>query len=289
MNELIDNFRHYLQIEKGYSKNTVSAYVSDIGQFKEFIGKKNLQIAGENEIKKFIQTSQEKEGSQATSARKLSSIKTFYKFLAIDGIIEEMPVVGITTGKKPQRLPDTIDVEKINDLMESANGIKPADYRDRAILEVLYGGGLRISELTNLNYDDIDREEGYVIVFGKGSKERLVPLGRVAIKAVSDYIAKGWSKLKKDGEKALFINVRGARLTRQAVWLIVKKYSEIAGTEIHPHTLRHSFATHLLENGADLRSVQKLLGHSSISTTQVYTHISKKHLKNVYFSYHPRA
>lgn len=288
MNELIESFKQYLQIDKGYSPNTVSAYISDMIQFENSLKKKKLEEVSENEIIKFIKE-RKTSTSQASIARKLSTVKTFYKYLAIENIIDEAPTISLSSGKKTKKLPLTIEIDMIKELMESANGIKPVDYRDRAILEVLYGGGLRISELTNLNYDDIDRDEGYVRVFGKGSKERLVPLGSIALKAVSDYIAKGWRILVKDRDQALFLNARGTRLTRQTVWMIVKKYSDMVGIDIHPHTLRHSFATHLLENGANLRSVQQLLGHSSISTTQIYTHVSKKQLKKVYFRYHPRA
>lgn len=285
MNKLVEEFKSYLEVEKGYSKNTIASYLSDISQFEDYSSKELINIS-EKDIKGFIKG---QNGSSATRARKLSSIKTFCKFLVTEGIAEELPAVHLPSIKKTLKLPDTIEVEKIIKLMESVKGIKPVDYRDRAILETLYSAGLRITELITINYNDIDREEGYVRVFGKGSKERIVPLGGEALKSISDYIAKGWRKLAKDGEQALFLSLRGSRLTRQSVWLIVKKYAEITGIDVHPHTLRHSFATHLLENGADLRSVQQLLGHSSISTTQIYTHVSQKHLKSVYFRCHPRA
>lgn len=289
MNELIESFKIYLQVEKGYSKNTVSAYISDLVSFDQSNAKIPLEKVNEKDIKKYLLKIKDDGYCPSTLARKLSSIKTFYKFLTNEGYVNDLPVVNLPVGRKPLRLPETIDTESVKELIESAKGIKPVDYRDRAILEVLYGAGLRISELIGLNYDDIDREDGFVRVFGKGSKERLVPLGKKALKAVNDYIAKSWLIMAKDSRNALFLNVRGRRLTRQAIWLIVKKYANECSLQIHPHTLRHSFATHLLENGADLRSVQQLLGHSSISTTQIYTHLNQRHLRSVYFKCHPRA
>ena len=287
MNELVDEFKLYIQLERGYSKNTVEAYCSDLGQFFIFL-KKPLDEADEEDIKRFI-SKNTKKNDPTTVSRKLSAIKTFYKYLALNGKVKKMPSAMLPSAKKAFKLPQTLQVEQVRTLMESVKGIKPADFRDKAILEIMYGAGLRISELVSLNYEDVDAEDTSVRVFGKGSKERIVPLGTEALRAVADYKAKGWIKLVKNDRNALFLSQRGKRLTRQSIWLVIKKYANVVGIEMHPHALRHSFATHLLENGADLRSVQQLLGHSSISTTQIYTHLSQKHLQKIYFSYHPRA
>lgn len=289
MNEHVESFKLYLQVEKGYSNNTVSSYCADLKQFISYTKLKSVNQIKEEDVKKYIKKLKEEKVASSTISRKVSAIKTFCKFLVFEGHLNEHPISSIPSGKRKFKLPDTIDEMDIKRLIESTNGIKPSDYRDRAILEILYGAGLRISELVGLNYSDIDRDDGLIRVFGKGSKERIVPIGKHAMKAVDDYIAKGWRFLVKNDKKALFLSQQGKRLTRQSIWLIVKKYSKIIKIDIHPHTLRHSFATHLLENGADLRSVQQLLGHSSITTTQIYTHISQSHIKKIYFKFHPRA
>jgi len=212
-----------------------------------------------------------------------------------EGLAEIDPTKGLPLPKIPSRLPDAITVEEAERLLSQPFPEGPAGLRDRAILEVLYGCGLRVSELVGLDVGDVDLDEGFLRVLGKGSKERVVPIGGYAAQAVSAYLTHGRpflrsrrSAVQKD-RSALFVNQRGGRLTRQAVFGIVKRYGQRAGVDIHPHTLRHSFATHMLQGGADLRSLQEMLGHADISTTQIYTHVDRSHLIEEYLSTHPRA
>jgi integrase/recombinase XerD len=225
----------------------------------------------------------------------VAAIKSFHAFLVREGHTTNHPTSGMPLPKVPERLPDVIPIEAADRLLEQRFPDGPVGYRDRAVLEVLYGCGLRVSELTGLDVRDVDLDGGFVRVFGKGGKERLVPVAGAAERALREYLARGRPYLKakkttvRQDPAALFLNVRGGRLTRQAVFGMVRTYGERVGLRLHPHTLRHSFATHMLQGGADIRSLQEMLGHADISTTQVYTHVDREHVREEYLTTHPRA
>jgi integrase/recombinase XerD len=228
----------------------------------------------------------------ATIARRLAALKAFYQFLVREKRIKNDPTANLESPKLEKRLPKVLTVSEVERLLGQPDLVQPAGIRDRAMLELLYATGIRVSELVSLSLADVSLDMGYIKCEGKGSKERIVPLGTIAIRSCREYLQAARAKLVKERpESALFVNHHGHRLTRQGFWKIVKKYAHDARVdkEITPHTLRHSFATHLLENGADLRSVQEMLGHADISTTQIYTHVTRGHLKEVYARTHPRA
>lgn len=293
MKDFLRQFLNYLMVERGLSKNTLVAYGHDLTSYLDFLAQKGISRADDvkrEDIVEFLQYLYERKYSVVSVKRKVAAIKSFHKFLIREDLTNNLPSAELATPKIPRRLPDTLTVSQIEKLLAAPGGTEPLSLRDKAILETLYGSGMRISELTNLDLKDVDFVGGLVRCFGKGSKERLVPLGSFALKALADYIREGRTKLVKGfTEQAVFVNARGKRISRKGVWLLVKKYAGRAGLKLHPHSLRHSFATHLLEGGADLRSVQEMLGHASISTTQIYTHVSREHLREVYLSTHPRA
>ena len=286
----VTQFLSYLSIEKNFSSHTNRAYQIDLGQYLEFLldrkGGKDISRVKREDIRDFIGYLLKYGYEKSSVARKLSSLKSFYKFLNRRKIIITNPVRAIKTPKITKRLPGFLtqyQTQKIFTIVGNDEG----SLRNRAIIEVLYGAGLRASELINLNIDDIDFHNDVVLVKGKGSKERIVPLGSYAQKAVKEYLV-----LRKDkNNPAIFLNLQGKRLTTRSVQTIVKRLvSRVAeASHTNPHTLRHSFATHLLERGADLRAIQELLGHSSLSATQIYTHISIERLKKIYDKAHPRA
>jgi len=283
-------FLNYLSVEKNFSSHTIRAYQIDLGQFLEFlIDRKNNKDIGDvkrEDIRDFIGHLLKYGYEKSSVARKLSSLKSFYKFLNRRKIIIHNPVRAVKTPKITKRLPGFLTQYQTQKILE-VSGTDEASLRNRAIIEVLYGAGLRASELVALNISDVDFYNGVILVKGKGSKERIVPLGSYAQKAVKEYLAQRKNKVNP----AVFLNLRGKRITTRSVQTIVKrlisKVSEASHT--NPHALRHSFATHLLERGADLRAVQELLGHSSLSATQIYTHISVERLKKIYNKAHPRA
>ena len=283
----------YLRIEKGLSENTVQAYLGDLRQFQAFLEQRGGSFAGaqaEN-VEQYLHYLAEQELSARSRARKISALKNFFAYLMEEGIREDNPCAYISTPKLPRRLPDILTEHEVIALLEAPKLDKPAGYRDRAMLEVLYAAGLRVSELLALNLGDID-ELGFVRCTGKGNKERIVPLGSHALRAAQLYVLHARPRLCENvRERALFVNQRGRRLTRQGFWKIIKARAKEAGIEknITPHMLRHSFATHLLRGGADLRSVQEMLGHADLATTQIYTHLDKGHLRDVYKQAHPRA
>ncbi|MDO8886535.1 site-specific tyrosine recombinase XerD [Candidatus Oleimmundimicrobium sp.] len=294
MKELLRNYLNYLSVEKGLAKNSIEAYKRDLTNYLEFLKKKNISSADKIDYQIILDylTKLKKKGLAAsTISRNVAAIKTFHKFLVQEGVTENFPTVNLKFPKVPRKLPRVFSVDEIINLLNQPNGVTPAGLRDKAILEFLYGAGIRVSELVSLNVEDIDFESGYIRVFGKGSKERIVPIGSYALESVSNYIKNGRIKMTKGRYgSALFLNQRGGRLTRQGCWKLLNKYAGQAGLKnIHPHSLRHSFATNLLQAGADLRSVQEMLGHADISTTQIYTHVSREHLKEVYMMNHPRA
>jgi integrase/recombinase XerD len=304
MEESIKSFLEHLVVEKGFSQNTLEAYRNDLGQFKEFVrerlnGKSHSADAWTlvdlPMLNQYIADLRGRKGYRdSTTARKVAAVKSFFGFLAGNGAISEDPTEALGSPRVGRSLPKYLSEDEVARLLREAG--KPGtseSHRDATILELLYATGLRVSELVGLNVSDIDLEESYIRCWGKGSKERIVYLYPKALEEVKGYLAGTRKTLlgSRKAETALFVNHRGERLTRQWVWNILKTYSKKAGidTRITPHTLRHSFATHLLQNGASLRHVQELLGHSSISTTQVYTHITSEHMRKEYEKSHPLA
>lgn len=296
MEEFILQFIEYLSVERGFSQNTLISYKRDLEQFLRFLLKNKIdswEKIDEEVFSRFKISLKNRGFSTSTVSRKIYAIKTFYRFLLQEGKIIYDPTSELSAPKTLKKLPSVLtvpDVEKLLDASYKESKVK--DLRDRAILEVLYATGIRVSELISLTLEDINLEVGYLKVFGKGNKERIVPLGKKSIEAIKEYLQNSRPVLIKEKKhEFLFVNNRGNKLTRQGVFFLIKFYSKKAGInkKITPHTLRHSFATHLLERGADLRSVQEMLGHSNISTTQIYTHITRERLKEIYKKAHPRA
>jgi integrase/recombinase XerC len=285
----IQKFINYLKTERNYSKHTLSNYALDLSFLVAFLGKRKVDRAAARE---YLLELEKKRYSRRSIARKLSSVRSFFRFLARENVIDKNPFENLLTPKLPKKLPNFLYPEEIKSLFEAPDMKTPKGLRDKAIFEVIYGTGLRVMEIIRINMNDINFDEGEIKVLGKGSKERIVLFGSHARRAMQDYLKEGRPQMAS-GKKnpALFINRRGGRLTPRSVERIIVYYTKKAGIakKVTPHTLRHSFATHLLSGGADLRMVQELLGHVSLSTTQVYTHITKERLKQVYDSSHPRA
>lgn len=283
----IERFLSFLSYERGYSSNTLLSYKIDLKELSNFLNKrgKSLVKASKDDLSQFINILSERGFTNNTIIRKLASIRTFYKYLLSEEIIEEDVVSFLDTPKKEKKIPKVLFEDQIKKLLDQPLLQEERYARERSILELLYSCGLRVSEIVNLTINDINLEDGFLRIKGKGNKERIVPLGSKAISALSEYL----KQRRHIKEKKLFLNSRNKGLSRQSVWLIVKQFANNVGLDISPHTLRHSFATHLLDNGADLRVVQELLGHSSISTTQIYTHVSNKRLKEEFETTHPRA
>lgn len=295
LENLIKEYIIYLNVERGLAKNSISSYLHDLKLYLGYLNKNNINSPdniSRNDILNFLLELKAKGMMSSSRARILAALKGFHKFMVRENFTENNPSFDITSPKIEKKLPQFLSIEEVERILSAVKKRDTIGLRDKAILELLYGTGMRISEMTHLNQEDFDKDLGFMKCLGKGGKERIVPVGSEAIKAVNDYLKLARSKLTTGfRESALFLNSRGRRLTRQGCWKILKKYGEKAGLEkrIYPHILRHSFATHLLENGADLRAVQEMLGHSSISTTQIYTHISQRRLKEVYYKTHPRA
>lgn len=287
MNRYIDKFLSYLEIEKNYSSHTILNYSIDLNEFLEFLGEETaVQSIVYLHFRRFLAHLRTRNHKPRTLARKLSSLRSFFKFLHREGLIQENPALLIVTPKLDKPLPKFLSEKDAVTLLEAPLSDNAMGLRDRAIMETLYSAGLRVSELVGMNIDSVDAISNIVKVEGKGKKERLVPIGNKAVEAIQMYLAK-----REKNSRALFLNQRGTRLTDRAVRNIINKYILKASLLMHvsPHTLRHSFATHLLDHGADLRSVQELLGHSNLSTTQIYTHVTTDRLKKVYDQAHPRA
>ncbi|MDI6713261.1 MAG: site-specific tyrosine recombinase XerD [Anaerosomatales bacterium] len=298
MDASIRDFLAHLAVERGASEHTLDAYRRDLARYERTLADRGVASASDATREDVVEHQRRLFAAgyaPSTVERSMAAIRSFHRFCVREGISELDPTARLPLPKVPSRLPDAISVDEAERLLSQPFPQGPVGYRDKAILEVLYGCGLRVSELVALDVSDVDLAEGLVRVFGKGSKERIVPIGGYAARAVSEYLMHGrpYLRAKRSAapadRSALFVNQRGGRLTRQAVFALVKRYGGRAGLDIHPHTLRHSFATHMLQGGADLRSLQEMLGHADISTTQVYTHVDRSHLVEEYLSTHPRA
>ena len=301
MKEAIKTFLNYLAVEKGFSENTLSAYQNDLFDLVGFVEKKAAKQGvmsswadfDRQEVLSYLLYLKERGYAPSTQARKVAVIRRFFRFIVDEGRIKESPMRDITSPRIGKALPKPVSHSIARCLLdEPAKLSTPEAKRDKAMLELLYASGMRVSELVSLNMGDVDMEEGSVRCLGKGHKERIVPVHQRAIASVIEYIEEARPKLmRSDEEKALFLNPRGDRLTRQGFWQKLKDYAKSANLDIKisPHTLRHSFATHILSGGADLRAVQEFLGHANISTTQVYTHLTTEHIRRTYEKSHPRA
>ncbi len=291
--DLVREFLTYLRIERGLSANTIEAYRRDlerVAAWAQAERQKDLLSLSREDIREFLRWMNE-QGLEAKSvARCIVTLRNFFKFLILDGVLKSDPTINLETPRSWQTLPRFLTIEEVNLLLEQPDVTRDIGVRDRAILEILYATGLRASEVIALRLGDVDLDKGVVICLGKGSKERLVPLGRSAIEWVLKYLPIRQRWLGQKTSPWLFISPRGRPLTRQALWKLVARYGRTAGLgRVMPHMLRHTFATHLLEHGADLRSVQMMLGHSDLSTTQVYTYITNERLRQIYDHCHPRA
>jgi integrase/recombinase XerD len=296
MNDAIRDFLHYLIVERGLSKNTIESYKRDLSQYIYYLQEvEKLKEWSEVERKHIVNhlyQLKDKGRASTTIARNIASIRSFHQFLLREHVSDKDPSVHLDSPKPERKLPKTLSPGEVDGLLSVPKRSTPFGVRDRAMLELLYATGIRVSELVNLNQVDVHLTMGFIRCIGKGDKERIIPIGKMATNAVEEYLESGRALLvKKKQTNALFVNHHGNRLSRQGFWKILKALAIQAkiNKTLTPHTLRHSFATHLLENGADLRSVQELLGHTDISTTQIYTHISKARLKDIYSTYHPRA
>ena len=300
MKQAVEQFLNYTTVERGLSPNTIAAYRNDLTQFVDFLQSRDSSLQGNGSWKRidtealtaFVLDLHERGYSDKTKTRKVASTKALFGFLLEEGVIDKNPMEDFASPGVGESLPETLSVEEIDALLSVEEAATPMSLRDRAMIEIMYATGVRVSELVSLDIDDVDLDENFVRCMGKGSKERIIPVHDEAVEAVRVYLQDGRESLAGPAAgRALFVSRKGGRLTRQALWLILKGRAQAAGIErkITPHTLRHSFATHLLIGGAQLRHVQELLGHASITTTQVYTHLTSEHVRAQYESSHPRA
>jgi len=299
--QAINSFLNYLTVEKGFSENTIAAYHNDLNQLASFVDQETTKQGyppswasfSRQGMLSYLLNLKERNYAPTTVARKVAAAKSFFGFMVTEGNIKDNPMQNVGSPSVGKSLPKPISISQVRLLLEQPAKLPTLEAkRDRAMLELLYASGMRVSELVSLNLGDVDTKDGSVRCFGKGHKERLIPIYNQAALAVEEYITQTRPHLShNDTERALFLNVRGDRLTRQGFWQILKGYAKSAGLdkEVTPHTLRHSFATHMLSGGADLRSVQELLGHANISTTQIYTHLTTEHIRRTYEKSHPRA
>ena len=298
---MLRSFIHFLELEKNLSENTMQSYKHNVANYINFLNEKNIfhpEQVKENHIKDFIRQLSDLKLSPKTISQNISAIRSFHKYLVNDHFSDLNPAENITLPKLPKHLPEVLTYQEIERILSTPDTTSPIGVRDKAILETLYATGIRVTELITLKQQDIVYESGIVRVFGKGSKERYVPIGNSALEWIKKYLEESRNSFIRKQKRfnyrsteTLFLNSRGKPLTRMAIWLIVSKYTKEAHIDkvVHPHTFRHSFATHLLEGGANLRAVQEMLGHSDISTTEIYTHINREYLKIVHKSFHPRA
>lgn len=302
INNNIKLFINYLKLEKSLSDNTVNSYQYDLKFFTEYLedksGIKTVKDIKENNLIDFISfagnkiNKLQKNYSEKSIYRIISVLKSFFKYLVIEDFISDNPAENLDTPKVSRMLPDVLSIDEVNKILDSVDLNVKFGLRDRAIMETMYASGLRVSEVINLEISNVFSDDGFLRIFGKGSKERIVPIGKTALGFIRKYFNEERNLVKNnDSHNYVFLNFRGKKMSRMTVWNIVKKYSLLAGIkkEIHPHTLRHTFATHLLEGGADIRIIQEMLGHSDISTTQIYTHIDKEYLIEIHKTFHPRG
>ena len=291
----LERFQEYLALEDGASPRTLEAYGYDLRRLSQWALARGISsplLLTPTVLPEFVYHLKDVGLSPASIRRSVSAIRTYFKFLIGEGQLKNDPSERLETPRKWRTLPDVLSAEEVDRVLKAVSLDEPLAFRDRAMLEVAYGAGLRVSEWIGLAIQDVLLDEGVVRVFGKGSRERLVPIGRAAIGAVGMYLRELRPRLENgEGKSRLFLNARGKPLSRMGAWKILRKYVDIAGIAKHvsPHTLRHSFATHLLEGGADLRAVQEMLGHVDISTTQIYTHVDREYLRSVHKQYHPRG
>lgn len=289
----VRQFEGYLKLERSLSKNTVQAYLNDISKLVQYSEKHSPETVDELHLQNFLEWVNSLGMTPHSQARLLSGIKAFYKYLMLEDIIKHDPTATLEGPKLGRKLPDTLNVQEIDQLLEAIDMSTPEGQRNRAMLEVLYSSGLRVSELTDLKLAHIYYDLGFLRIIGKGNKERLVPIGRDALKHLRLYLegVRVHLKVQKGAEPYVFLNRRGGKISRVTVFTFIKQLAEQIGLQknISPHTFRHSFATHLIEGGADLRAVQEMLGHESITTTEIYTHLDRDYLKQVIQDYHPRS
>lgn len=290
---LVDNFLDFLQKDKKLSDNTLQSYNRDIKLYCNYLDAHNMDAvkANEEELNTYLDSLKENGKAVSTVSRNLASLRSFYQYLHRTKVISDDPTLNLESPKIERKLPKVLSSEQVELLLEQPKCVDLKGYRDKAMLELVYATGIRVTELISLNMSDIDLENGYIKCVGK-NKERVIPIGSLAVNALKEYVDKSRSILLKDeNDQALFVNINGHRLTRQGFWKIIKQYKTQANidVDITPHTLRHSFAVHLLENGAELRAIQEMLGHSDISSTQVYAQIEQNRIKDVYMKSHPRA
>lgn len=294
MEAQVHTFLSYLRVEKALSQNTIDAYRRDMKKFAEFAKRHNLELMRieRADVVEFLRSLYERQLDSRSVARHLVTVRNFFRFALSEGFIAEDPTASIESPRFRQSLPDFLSVEEVNQVLEQPDTSSVTGLRDKAMIEVMYSCGLRVSELCGLRVADLQMEVGALRCIGKGDKERLVPIGRKALEIVRRYLAESRPKLLGEGTSPhLFLNARGAKIKRATYWKVLADYGRKAGLRkpLNPHMLRHSFATHLLDRGADLRSVQMMLGHADISTTQIYTHVVEERLKQVYKQHHPRA
>lgn len=297
-NPTIKGFKSYLQLERSLSENSVEAYLRDVVKLVQYLEIEGIDIAPEKveqqHIEDFLKYVSELGMNARSQARILSGLKAFYKYMLMEDMLDATPTELLEAPKIGRKLPEVLDISEIQSLIDAIDLSKPEGERNKAMLETLYSCGLRVSELVGLQVSKLMLDEGFVVVVGKGDKERIIPIGSVAIKHIKIYIESirnHMANIKKESEDILFLNRRGGKLTRVMVFTIIKQLAEKVGLEktVSPHTFRHSFATHLVEGGADLRAVQEMLGHESITTTEIYTHLDREYLRQAILDFHPRG
>jgi integrase/recombinase XerD len=295
MEKWIDSYMSYIAVEKGLSRNTLDSYSGDLVRYTNFLEELGITEIGKTsktEVMAYLLSLWKQGLSAKTVARSVSVLRGFYRWLADEGVLRGNPLEDMESPRTTRSLPEVLSLDEVESLLNQPNPLNPIGMRDRAMLELLYATGLRVSELVHLVLNNVNLEAGYLIVLGKGDKQRVVPMGQEALHWLGRYLEESRKRLLADRQNPLvFVSQWGRGMSRQGFWKIMKKYALMAGIRknISPHTLRHSFASHLLEGGADLRSVQSLLGHVDISTTQIYTHVTRERLRKVHARYHPRS
>ncbi|MCK5346840.1 MAG: site-specific tyrosine recombinase XerD [Candidatus Heimdallarchaeota archaeon] len=290
----IDEFLDYITLERGLSSNTVSAYKRDLIKFYRYLGKKsnsNLEVLGHSDIVGYVYDLRDENLQPNSIARNIVAVKVFFRYLVSQQYLKSDPTELVESPRLAKYLPEVLSINEVDSFLKVIRGDKIKSIRDRACFELMYASGVRVSELVHLKINDIDLSLGVIRCLGKGQKERIIPMGRLAQEALTKYLEFSRGKLLKDKEsRFIFLSKLGSRISRQMIWKLIRHYAQQAGIskKVSPHTLRHSFATHLLNRGADLRIVQELLGHSNISTTQIYTHLNKDRLKSIHHKFHPR-